>query len=156
MTIYIGADHRGYAMKEGLVAWLREQRHDVHDMGATEIAADDDYPDYAQAVAGEVANDTESRGIVLCGSGTGVAVAANKTKGIRAALIHDVSIAKAARNDDNVNVLALGADYISLEDAKQVISVFLETPFSGEERHMRRIGKIEALEGTRGLPGQAG
>ena len=139
-------------MKEGLVAWLREQGHDIHDMGALEIAANDDYPEYAQAVAKEVADDTESRGIVLCGSGTGVAVAANKVKGIRAALIHDVNIAKAARNDDDINILALGADYISLEDlptgqagAKKIITVFLETPFSGEERHLRRIGKIETI-----------
>ncbi len=145
MTIYIGADHRGYAMKEGLVAWLRGQGHDVHDMGALEIASADDYPDYAHAVAQEVSGDTESRGILLCGSGAGVAIAANKTHGIRAALIHDASIAKAARNDDDVNVLALGADYISLEDAQRVVSIFLETPFSGEERHMRRIGKIEQL-----------
>lgn len=130
-------------MKEGLVAWLREQAHDVHDVGAAEYAGDDDYPEYAAAVGEEVARDTQARGIVLCGSGTGVAVAANKVKGIRAALIHDEKIAHAARNDDDVNVLALGADYISIEDAKKVIAVFLETPFSGEDRHMRRIGKIE-------------
>lgn len=146
MTIYIGADHRGYAMKEGLVAWLREQGHDVQDMGAVEIASADDYPDYAHAVAHEVGGDTESRGILLCGSGTGMAVAANKINGVRAALIHDAQIAKAGRQDDDLNVLALGADYISLEDAKEVISVFLETQFSGEERHIKRIAKISELE----------
>ncbi len=145
MTIYIGADHRGYAMKEGLVAWLREQAYDVHDMGATEYVGDDDYPDYAKVVAQEVSRDTQARGIVLCGSGTGMAAAANKTKGVRSALIHDEAIAKAARNDDDSNILALGADYISLENAKKVIAVFLETPFSGEDRHMRRIEKIEQI-----------
>lgn len=145
MTIYIGADHRGYAMKEGLVAWLREQGHDVHDMGAAEYTEGDDYPDYAKAVAQEVASDAQARGIVLCGSGVGMAVAANKIQGVRAALIHDTNIAKAARNDDDINVLALGADYISLEEAKSAASVFLETPFSGEDRHTRRIGKIETV-----------
>jgi ribose 5-phosphate isomerase B len=145
MTIYIGADHRGYAMKEGLVAWLREQGNDVHDMGAKDYTEGDDYPDYAKAVAQEVAGDTQARGIVLCGSGVGVAVSANKVTGIRAAVIHDMNIAQAARNDDDINVLALGADYISLEDAKKVVTVFLETPFSGEERHVRRIGKIERI-----------
>ncbi len=145
MTIYIGADHRGYAMKEGLVAWLREQGHDVHDMGATEYSENDDYPDYAHIVAKEVAEDTQSRGILLCGSGTGIAVAANKIAGVRAALIHDEKIAKVARNDDDINVLALGADYIPLADAKKVITAFLETNFSGEERHVRRIEKIEKV-----------
>lgn len=130
-------------MKEGLVAWLQEQGHDVHNMGATEYVEGDDYPDYAVRVAKEVAANSEARGVLLCGSGVGVAVAANKVPGIRAALLHDVTITKAARNDDDINVLALGADFISLEDAKKGISVFLTTPFSGEERHVRRIEKIE-------------
>lgn len=145
MTIYIGADHRGYAMKEGLVAWLREQGNDVHDMGATEYTEGDDYPDYAKVVAQEVAGDSGSRGVVLCGSGIGVAVTANKVVGIRAAAVHDKTITQIARNDDDINILGLGADYISIEDAKKVITVFLETPFSGEDRHMRRIGKIESV-----------
>lgn len=145
MTIYIGADHRGYAMKEGLVQWLQEQGHDVHDVGATEYIEGDDYPDYATLVGKEVSNDPAAIGILLCGSGVGMAVAANKEKGVRAALIHDPNIAAAARHDDDINVLSLGADYISLEDAQKVVTSFLETPFSGEERHLRRIQKLEKV-----------
>jgi ribose 5-phosphate isomerase B len=145
MEIYIGADHRGYAMKEGLVAWLAEQGHDVHDMGASEYKDQDDYPDYAFAVAKEVAASDDRRGLLLCGSGVGMAVAANKVRGVRAALVHDTKTIKAARNDDDVNVLALGADSIPLEEAKRAITVFLETPFSGEERHLRRIQKLENI-----------
>src|SRR3989344_8861813 len=109
MNIFIGADHRGFAMKEGLIAWLQQQGHNVEDMGAQEFMEGDDYPDYAMLVAKKIAVDTEhNRGIVLCGSGVGMAVAANKVHGIRAAMIHDVEIVKAARNDDDINVLALG------------------------------------------------
>lgn len=147
MTIYIGADHRGYAMKEGIVGWLREQGHDVHDIGAQEYSEVDDYPAYAAEVGTAVAKDATARGIVLCGSGVGVAIAANKIKGVRAALIHTPDIAKAARTDDDVNVLALGADYISLEDARDVITVFLETPFSSEERYIHRLEEITEMEG---------
>lgn len=150
MHLVIGADHRGFAMKEGIVSWLLEQGHDVHDVGASEYQENDDYPEYAVAVAHEVAASPDtSRGIVLCGSGVGVAIAANKVVGIRAALIHDSKIATAARNDDDINILALGADYISLEDAKRVITAFLETPFSGEDRHTRRIGEIAEIEQVR-------
>lgn len=146
MELYIGADHRGFAMKEGLSAWLREQGHDVHDMGAADYIDTDDYPDYALPVAQEVGRNPETLGILLCGSGAGMATAANKVMGVRAALIHDTEIAKAARHDDNINVLALGADYISIEQAKEVIAIFLATPFSSEERHERRVGKIAELE----------
>lgn len=145
MTIYIGADHRGYAMKEGLVQWLEDQGHDVHDIGAAEYIEGDDYPDYAHTLGKEVSNDPAARGILLCGSGVGMAVAANRGKGVRAAVIHDPKIAAAARHDDDVNVLALGADYLSLEDAQRVVTSFMETPFSGEERHLRRIQKLESL-----------
>ena len=147
MNVYIGADHRGFAMKEGLIAWLQQQGHNVEDMGATEFTEGDDYPDYAMLVAKKVAEDTENnRGILLCGSGVGVAVAANKVAGVRAALIYDVEIAKAARNDDDINILALGSDFISLEEAQAVAATFLSIPFSGSERHARRVGKITETE----------
>jgi ribose 5-phosphate isomerase B len=147
MNIFIGADHRGFAMKEGLAVWLSEQGHDVHDVGALEMNEGDDYPDYAKLVADEVTkNLEESRGILLCGSGVGVAIAANKVTGVRAGNIHDVEIAKAARNDDDINVLALGADYLQLDDAKAIIATFLQTPFSGIDRHQHRIEKIKKME----------
>src|SRR3989344_1836115 len=147
MNIFIGADHRGFAMKEGLIAWLQQQGHNVEDMGATEFTEGDDYPDYAMLVAKKIAEDIENnRGIPLCGSGVGMAVAANKVAGVRAALIHDVEIAKIARNDDDINILALGSDFISLEEAQAIASTFLSTPFSGLERHVRRVGKIAEME----------
>lgn len=147
MHLVIGADHRGFAMMERIVSWLLEQGHDVHDVGATDYQENDDYPEYAARVAQEVAASPDAtQGIVLCGSGVGVAIVANKVTGIRAALIHDSKIAKAARNDDDINILALGADYISLEDAKRIITAFLETKFSGEDRHMRRIKEIAEIE----------
>lgn len=147
MNIYIGADHRGFAMKEGLLPWLREQGHVVHDMGAQEFTEGDDYPDYAMEVAQAVATDTENnRGVLLCGSGIGMAITANKITGIRAGSIQAVDIVKSARNDDDINILSLGADFMNLEDAKAVIATFLQTPFSGQERHVRRVGKITEME----------
>jgi ribose 5-phosphate isomerase B len=146
MDIFIGADHRGFALKEKLKAWLTETGHTVNDIGAAEKDDDDDYPPIAAAVAQEVTRAPATRGIVLCGSGTGVAVAANKIAGARAALIHDPAIAKAGRQDDDLNILALGADFIDFEAAQGVINAFLETQFSGEDRHLRRLGQIAELE----------
>lgn len=147
MNVYIGADHRGFAMKEGLTAWLTEQGYEVSDVGALEMQEGDDYPDYAKLVAEKVTQDADNnRGILLCGSGVGVAVAANKIAGIRAANIQSVDVAKSARNDDDINIIALGSDILSLEDAKAITATFLTTPFSGLERHVRRVDKIKKLE----------
>src|SRR5688572_10419843 len=116
MNIYIAADHRGFVLKNELAAWLTREGHTVNDLGAATLNKDDDYPDFAVAVARAVAEAPHNRrGIALCGSGVGVAVVANKVAGIRAALIHDPAIAAAARADDDTNVLALGADYVTLE-----------------------------------------
>jgi len=147
MDIYIAADHNGFEIKNNLVAWLTAEGHSVTDMGPTTYDKDDDYPDFGIKVARAVAEDPARRyGVLLCGSGVGMAVAANKVKGIRASLIHDPAIVEAAQRDDDINVLALGADYISLERAKKVINKWLTTKFSGEERHVRRIGKIARIE----------
>lgn len=134
-------------MKIELAAWLEQDGHTVTDMGPETFDKTDDYPDFGIKVAEAVAEDTANhRGILLCASGVGMAVVANKVAGIRAALIHDPDIATAAQRDDDINVLALGAAYITLEKAKQVITHWLATPFSGEERHKRRIGKISDYE----------
>ncbi len=147
MEIYIGADHRGFRMKNDLLLWFHTHGYEVTDVGSHAETPDDDYPQYAELVADAVAQDPDTRrGILLCGSGVGMAVAANKVRGIRAALIHEVPIAKSARHDDNINVLALGADHISSDDAEQVIQAFLKTPFSGADRHKRRIEEITQLE----------
>lgn len=148
MEIVIGADHRGFELKEFLKTWLSGEGHKVTDIGAATHEADDDYPPFAIQVAKKVAEaPTSRRGIVICGSGAGMAVAAGKTKGVRAALIHDSRLAMAARNDDDVNVLALGADYIAPEQARGVVAQFLATPFAGEERYRRRLEQISQYEG---------
>lgn len=145
--IYIGADHRGYELKEKLKAYLTELNIILEDLGAKELIADDDYPDYALMVARKVAEDSENnRGILICGSGVGVDIVANKIKGIRSALCFDAKQAQASRNDDNANILSLPADYISEDLAKEITKAWLETPFSGSEHYMRRVEKIKKIE----------
>lgn len=147
MNVVIGADHRGFELKETLKSWLTQEGHHVTDVGATTYNQDDDYPDFAIEVAKKVAENPDHRGIVVCGSGAGMAATADKVKGIRASLIHDAELAKAARNDDDINVLALGASFITEEHAKPVVDAFINTPFAGEERFVRRLKKIEQYEG---------
>lgn len=147
MELYIGADHNGFELKNELKPWLQEQGHTVIDMGPAAFEKTDDYPDVGYELAKKVAEKPdERRGVLVCGSGVGMAVVAGKVKGIRASLIHDPDIARAAQRDDNVNVLALGAQYIAPNKAKEVLAAWLTTPFSGEERHVRRIGKISQYE----------
>lgn len=147
MVIYIGADHRGYKMKNTLIDYIKSKGYEVADMGAKTYDDSDDYPDYAKKVALNVSLEYEnSRGIVICGSGVGVDVVANKFERIRCALIHNTDQAYDSRNDDDSNVLALPADYISIETAKKIVFTWLETPFSGESRHRRRIDKIFRVE----------
>lgn len=145
--IYIGADHRGYKLKEALKIYLKELNYVWEDLGAEELIPDDDYPDYAALVAEKVAEDPENnRGILICGSGVGVDIVANKIKYIRSALCFDVKQAQVSRNDDNANVLSLSADYISESLAKEIVKIWLEAPFSGLEHHARRIEKIKKIE----------
>jgi len=145
--IFIGADHQGFELKNILRDWLTEQGHTVTDFGPEKIDTNDDYPDYGLRVAEAVAQKPNERlGILICASGVGMAVAADKVKGVRAGLIHHPLIARAARADDNINVLALGAQYISADEAKEVVKAWLETPFSGAERHQRRLDKIQHYE----------
>lgn len=145
--IYIGADHRGYSLKEALKVYLKELNYIWEDLGAKELIADDDYPDYALAVAQKVAEDSENNcGILICGSGVGVDITANKIKGIRSALCFDVKQAQASRNDDNTNVLSLPADFVSESLAKEIVKIWLKTPFSGSEHYVRRIEKIKKIE----------
>jgi ribose 5-phosphate isomerase B len=147
MKIYIAADHNGFEMKNQLAEWLKAEGYEVTDMGPETFDQHDDYPDYGIKVAQEVAKDPKNHyGILLCGSGVGMSVVADKVKGIRAAMIHDPEIAKAAQRDDDINVLALGADYIPLDTAKEVITAWLHTPFAAEERFIRRIHKIKEYE----------
>ncbi|MDR3582265.1 MAG: RpiB/LacA/LacB family sugar-phosphate isomerase [Candidatus Pacebacteria bacterium] len=148
MNIYIGADHRGFAMKGLLVAELKNEGYTVIDVGAATLVKDDDYPDFARGVAENVAQDPEGRrGIVICGSGFGADIAANKVRGIRAALAMSPDHIYQGRHDDDVNVLALAADFVNAEDAGKMVKVFLTTPFAKEERYARRLKKVAEMEG---------
>ena len=125
--IYISADHRGYRLKEILKVYLKELNYVWEDLRAMELIPDDDYPDYALAVAQKVAEDLENnRGILICGSGVGVDVVANKIKGIRSALCFNAKQAQASRNDDNANVLSLPADFISKDLSKEIVKTWLD------------------------------
>ena len=145
MRIAIGADHAGFEMKRDLAAYLAKCGHEVTDMG-THTSAPVDYPDISEAVAQAVRNGQADRGIVICGSGAGAAIAACKFPGIRAAVCHDSYSAKQAVEHDDMNVLCLGSRVIGPALARTLIDAFLAATFSGEERHMRRIAKIDAVE----------
>ena len=143
MTIYIGADHRGYRLKEYVKNYLAAEGRAIEDCGNAAEDAEDDYPEFAKAVAERVANEAGAKGIVICGSGNGVAIAANRTCGIRAAVALTAAQARTARSDEDANVIALAADYTEQDEARDIVEAFLSTPFLDAERHMRRIGKIE-------------
>jgi len=151
MTIYLGADHRGFRLKEQLKNFLKEDGYVFTDLGAAEYDGSDDYPNFAVAVAEKVSGSPEeSRGIVICGSGCGVDIVANKFRGVRSALAISPDHAFMARHDDNANVLALASDFIDEASAKSIVKVFLTTPFAQlEERYARRLRKIEEIEGNR-------
>lgn len=145
--IYIGADHRGYKLKEALKIYLKEFNFSFEDLGALEINFDDDYPDYAILVAKKVSeNLKENRGILICGSGVGVDIVANKFKGVRSALCFDESQARASRNDDNTNILSLASDFTAEDKAKEIVKVWLETPHARLEKYERRLIKIKNIE----------
>ena len=147
MKIFLGADHRGFELKEKLKEWLAAKGHEVHDLGVHRLEPGDDYPDFAIAVAEEVAKDpTASRGVLLCGSGIGMDFAANKVRGIRASVAWSVEAAAHARSHDDVNIISIPADWTLPEMAAEIIRAFLETPFSNEERHVRRLKKIGEIE----------
>lgn len=148
MKIFIGADHRGFELKEKLKPWLTGLGHAVVDCGNTTYEQTDDYPDFAFAVADAVAKERDSRGIVVCGSAVGVTIAANKVKGARCSPGIGIEEIKKGRQDDDLNILALSGDFITEEQAKELISTFLTTPFTGDERHVRRLKKIEVREQT--------
>lgn len=146
MKIYLGADHRGFGLKNEIKNWLESTGTQVEDCGANEFQQFDDYVDFAKAVAEKVANEQGSKGIVICGSGAGVDITANKINGARSVLGFNVEQVKAARTDDNVNILALAANFTFFEDSKSLIETFLQTPYNPTDNHVRRIEKIKTLE----------
>ncbi len=145
MRIAVGSDHAGYTLKEHLASWLAESGHAVYDLG-THTSDPVDYPDYAASVAQAVLDGRADRGIIVCGSGAGACVAANKLKGIRAAVAHDAYTSHQMVEHDDVNVLCLGSRVIGEALAEDLIETFIEAKFSREDRHIRRLDKIRALE----------
>ena len=146
MKIGVGADHGGFEMKQKLVDLLITQGHDVVDFGNKRYDANDDYPDFAIPLACAVASGDLDRGILLCGSGVGIAVAANKVHGVRAALCHDDFTARQGVEDDDMNVLCFGGRTTGLAVAWNCTQSFLEAKFSGAERHRRRLAKVAKLD----------
>lgn len=144
MRISIGCDHGGLDLKNVLVEYLKSKGHDVIDVG-TYSHDSCDYPDFAKKAALMVANKEVDRGIVVCSTGIGVSIVANKVKGVRCALVTDVTTARLTREHNDTNVLALGQKNVSFDRAKEIADIWLNTPFSNEERHQRRINKIEGV-----------
>ncbi|MCC7241499.1 MAG: ribose 5-phosphate isomerase B [Acidobacteria bacterium] len=143
--IAVGADHAGYGLKTQVAEHVRRLRHEVLDLG-TRYTQPVDYPDYAEAVGQAVLDGRADRAILVCGSGVGASVAANKLRGIRAGLCHDVYSAHQGVEHDNMNVLVLGARVIGPALAEDLVAAFLAATFSGEARHVRRLHKVAALE----------
>ena len=146
MKVAVAADHAGFILRELIVRELTEAGHVVEDLGAYKQDPMDDYPDYALEVAAAVLSGQVERGVIICGSGIGATIVANKVRGIRAATCHDTYSARQGVEHDDMNVLCLGARVIGSEVAKAVVGAFANAVFSGEERHVRRLEKIQNIE----------
>ncbi len=146
MKIAIAADHGGFSIKDELAQLLKSNDHEVMDLGAHEIDLNDDYPDYARYVGQAIQHGHADRGILLCGSGVGACVAANKLKGVRAALCHDGYSAHQGVEHDDINVLCLGARIVGPALATELVMAFVSARFTEEERHVRRLAKVNAIE----------
>lgn len=146
MKIAVGADHGGFLLKDILLPYLKERGHEVIDVGAFSMQPLDDYPEISRAVSEAVLAGKAERGILICGSGVGASVAANKFPGIRAAVCHDTFSAHQGVEDDDMNVLCLGGRIVGSELAKEIADRFVSAEFSGAERHRRRLGKVKMIE----------
>ena len=153
MRIAVGGDHNGFAVKNGLVALLEEAGHQVLDIGPESLDSADDYPDFADAMASLVTSGKVERGIMICGSGVGASMAANKVPGIRAAVCHDIYSAHQGVEHDDINVLCLGTRIIGWEVTKELVTAFVSARFSGEPRHKRRLEKVRTIENRAQQPG---
>ncbi len=145
MKIAVACDHRGFLLKAKVIEAIRLAGHEVLDLG-TDSASPVDYPDYAKAVGEAIQQGRADRGVLLCGSGVGASVAANKLKGIRAGLCHDIYSVHQGVEHDDMNVLSLGTGIIGPAIAEELVQAFLKAKFKGEERHVRRLEKIKRLE----------
>ncbi len=156
MRVYVGADHAGYELKVHLVGSLWSQGYEVVDVGSPAYDPEDDYPVYCLHAGSRVVADPGSLGVVIGGSGNGEQIAANKVPGVRAALAWNVETARLAREHNDANVVGIGGRMHPLEEATAIVTTFLSTPFSGDERHARRIEQIAEYERTGVLPKLAG
>lgn len=146
MRVGIATDHGGFGLKEELVAQLRAAGHEVEDFGAHKLTPDDDYPDYVVPLAQAVVSGKVDRGVAVCGSGVGASVCANKVPGVHACLIHDHFSAKQGVEDDHMNILCIGGRTVGPAVAWDLVQTFLAAEFSQAPRHLRRLGKVAALE----------
>ncbi len=146
MKVFLGADHRGYELKDKIAKWLFDMEYPYQDLGAYHLDPHDDFTEYAEGVASLVAGTEGACGVLLCGSGVGVDVLANKFDGIRASIGKDVFQVEAGRNDDDMNILVIAADFTEEKDAKAMLIAFLETKFSGKARYERRLQEIREIE----------
>jgi len=154
VRVYLGSDHAGFELKTSLIEWLTQAGHDPVDCGPSSYQPDDDYPVYVMRAASKAVADPGSLGIVIGGSGNGEQIASNKIRGVRAALAWSAETARLARQHNDANVLSLGAREYSIEDALGFAKVFVETPFSQEPRHRRRLEMIAAYEQSGVLPAE--
>ena len=146
LKLAIGADHGGYPLKIELLPWLQSEGYEVVDRGAHQLDPADDYPDFADAVATAIAAGESDRGLIICGSGVGACIAANKVPGVRACLCQDTYSAHQGVEHDDMNVLCLGARITGIELAKELVTSFLNARFTQEERHKRRMDKLLKIE----------
>jgi ribose 5-phosphate isomerase B len=148
MRVGIATDHGGFGLKEELVSRIRAAGHEVVDFGAHALAEGDDYPDYVVPLGRAVVEGKVDRGVAICGSGVGASVCVNKVRGVRAALIHDHFSAKQGVEDDHMNVLCMGGRTVGPEVAWDLVQTYLAAEYSRADRHLRRLGKVAALEGS--------
>lgn len=149
--LYLAADHRGFRLKQVLKSWLDAGNYQFQDLGNQHFDPQDDYPDFARLVAQAVSAKPRAKGVVVCGSGVGVDVVANKFPGVRSGLALSPKQIRMARSDDDINVLALAADFLDEAEALEILRVFLTTEFSNQPRHQRRLDKISEIEKALGL-----
>jgi ribose 5-phosphate isomerase B len=152
MRIGIATDHGGFGLKEELVARIRAAGHEVVDFGAHVLNPDDDYPDFVVPLADGLAAGKVDRGVAVCGSGVGASICANKVKGVHACLIHDHFSAKQGVEDDHMNILCMGGRTVGPEVAWDLVQTYLAAEYSNAPRHLRRLGKVAALESERSIP----
>jgi ribose 5-phosphate isomerase B len=146
MRIALAADHGGFVLKTSLIPWLESQNYEILDLGAEIFNAADDYPDFSEDIADAIVSGKAQRGILVCGSGVGASIAANKIPGVRASLCHDTYSAHQGVEHDDMNIICLGGRVVGIELAKELVNAFLKAQFTNQEKYQKRVDKITAIE----------